>query len=673
MADLNPEQLEAVSHGEGPALVLAGPGTGKTKTLVSRYCRLVRAGVAPTSILATTFSKQAAAALKQRMRDQLRVNTSSLPVSTFHAFCNRVLRNHVDIPAIDGWSVLDDGLRRLKILSKLTSPETGDADDLGDAIARYKDRLITPEAAQALAHSSPLAQRASKLALANAYDHYQSHLREHRLLDFGDMILHTVTALRASQELRQEIAGQFRFLMVDEYQDINPAQDTLLELLLLGHRNLWVVGDDDQAIYGWRGSDVSYIAEFEDRFGGARVVRLERNYRSRDQILQVADCLIRNNSNRLGKKLRPEQSGKTKLVICHARDERTEAEWIARSVQKLIQAGTPHSEIAVLVRTKHLTVPVAAGLRRRGIPHIVRPPSDFWKLPEVNAVLEVARHLDTDSADLTLTLAYLEGPVSSALQDSRGQPFNAQLRSAASSISRGAPRSAPDERKIAWSGNALQAAEEASPYERPSDYLAYVEGQRLAPRTKEGEEAVIVSTIHRAKGLEWEAVFVAAVEAGVLPHSKAEDEEEERRLAFVALTRAKRYLSVSHAEQRVGKPAAPSQFLAEMTREIPSHVIDERTWPEVKQGQTDPATEAGVRASSRVSKVVEVRSPRDLRQPDPVAQLRVLPRCAVEHPSYGIGVVLSTDVKRAVVKFRDGGIYRIPLRNLSLIATESET
>ena len=149
-----------------------------------------------------------------------------------------------------------------------------------------------------------------ELAIANAYQAYQNYLREHRLIDFGDMVMGAVAALDANRDLRHRIAAQFRFLMVDEYQDINPAQDRLLELLLLGHSNLWVVGDDDQAIYGWRGSDVQYITGFERRFPGSRVIRLERNYRSRAQILQVADCLIRNNSRATGKTLRPELAGR---------------------------------------------------------------------------------------------------------------------------------------------------------------------------------------------------------------------------------------------------------------------------------------------------------------------------------------------------------------------------
>jgi DNA helicase-2/ATP-dependent DNA helicase PcrA len=653
MSELNPEQLEAASHGEGPALVLAGPGTGKTTTLVSRYCRLVESGVDPTSILAVTFTRKAAETLTQRIGDRLRVDTKSFPVSTFHAFCER-MRHNGDIPATRGWMLVKKG-QVFKILRelRLALPEAGDVDDLADAIARFKDRLETPERAQQSAREAPVARRTVELAIANVYQAYQNYLREHRLIDFGDMVMAAVTALGANGELRNRIAGQFRFLMVDEYQDINPAQEKLLELLLLGHSNLWVVGDDDQAIYGWRGSDVEYITGFECRFPGSRVIRLERNYRSHSQILQVADCLIRNNSQRLGKTLRPHLTGKTKVVICHAGDEEFEANWISQSVQRLAHAGVPWQEIAVLVRTTHLTFAIEAAFRSRKVPYVVRPARDFWELPEVKAVLEVVRHLETGSGDLSLTQGYLVGPVSQALEDSRESSFATRLRCAAEAIAKRPPLSASTERKIEWSGSAIQVAEEAARHDGPADFLAYVENHRHERKTEEGDDSVIISTIHQAKGLEWEAVFVAAVEGGVLPHNKAADREEERRLAFVALTRAKRYLSVTHAFQRGGRGTEPSPFLAEMTTQVPEEILDERWWPEVR------ARESRSVQPKKNAADVRKRSSAKARAMSPASESQPEGRVQVEHAIFGTGVILSYGAGKVRVKFGDGRVRRI--------------
>jgi DNA helicase-2/ATP-dependent DNA helicase PcrA len=579
---LNREQLEAASHGEGPALVLAGPGTGKTTTLVGRYCRLVESGVDPASILAVTFARKAAQTLTQRIGDRLRVDTKSFPVSTFHAFCERMRRDG-DIPATQGWTLVKEG-QVFEILREVRAalPEAGDVDDLADAIARFKDRLETPNERSKSAREAPVTRRTAELTIANAYQAYQNYLREHRLIDFGDMVMAALTALGADGELRNRIAGRFRFLMVDEYQDINPAQDKLLELLLLGHSNLWVVGDDDQAIYGWRGSDVHYITGFESRFPGSRVIRLERNYRSRAPILRVADGLIRNNPERLGKVLRPQLAGDTKIVMCHAGDESFEADWISRSVQRLAHLGVPWREIAVLVRTNHLTFAIEAAFRSRKIPYVVRPGARLLGI----ARGEGGARSGTASRDrIGRSFAHAgvpRGTRGPGAGDSRGSSFATRLRCAAEAIAKRPPLSASTERKIEWSGSALQVAEEAARHGGPAEFLAYVEDHRHERKTEESDDAVIISTVHQAKGLEWEAVFVAAVEAGVLPHSKAADREEERRLAFVALTRAKRYLSVTHAFQRGGRGTEPSPFWAEMTTGVPGEILDERWWPEVR-------------------------------------------------------------------------------------------
>jgi DNA helicase-2/ATP-dependent DNA helicase PcrA len=646
---LNPEQLAAAAHGEGPALVLAGPGSGKTTALVERYCRLVNEGVDPPSILTATFSVKAAATLRQRIRSRLDLDTRALPIGTFHSFALQMLRENV--PGMRAWRVLEDRPRFAILRTLAHQHKVADPEDLADAIDRFKDRLIDPALARESANS-PV-----EFAIADAYAAYQNHLEQERLLDFSEMIVRAQGILRADAALRKVVGGRFRFVMVDEYQDINRAQDALIELLLVGHSNLWVVGDDDQAIYGWRGSDVRYITDFERRFPGARIHRLERNYRSREQILEVADALIRHNSRRLGKVLRPEVAGSTRVVLCRADNERFEAQWIASSVEKLIRVGTPSSEIAVLIRTKHLTFPVEAALRALGIPYQVRPARDFWEMPEVRAVLEVARYLEAGRGELALTLNYLVEDVSKDLRESRGRSFSARLRSAAEVIAKRPVGSA--ERRIEWSGCARQVADEAGRFEAPAAFLAYVERQKSQRKTEESDQAVIISTIHQAKGLEWEAVFVAAAESGLLPHSKANDEEEERRLAFVALTRAKRYLCVSHSYRRSDKRADPSPFVREMTARIGWEIIDERRWPEQKPARERRKEESKKRSEPK-KRDDRVR-PRaaDRRSRSLASNGQSEDRPQVVHAIFGVGVVLSRGDKKLVVRFADGTVRTI--------------
>jgi DNA helicase-2/ATP-dependent DNA helicase PcrA len=631
---LNPEQADAAGHGEGPALVLAGPGTGKTTTLVARFCRLVESGVSPASILSVTFTNKAAREMERRVHERLGRRGRSRSVKTFHAVCLGLLQEHgaaMGVPRA-GVRVLDSR-ERFALLRKVAGPDIADVDDLADAIARFKDQLISPKEALDSARRAPAGSRQHLTAQALAYGRFQARLRDAGLLEFGDMIALVVQALRADDALRSSIASRFEFVMIDEYQDINRAQDVLVELLLHHHKNLWAVGDDDQAIYGWRGSDVGYIVEFKDRFPDARVIRLASNYRSRTPILVAAASLIRNNSRRLDKRLAATVQGETAIKILEARDEWGESDWIARAVKTLIDGGVRPAAIAILVRTKYLMIPIAAALRRAQIPHEIRPPINLWSQLSARLVVEVARHLSVPSRPLSLSLAYLEGPIGRLLNRSREQPFAWRLREVAALVASRAFSSMSGEKKIEWSEAAIQAAEEAASHPDLDSFLQSLEEPRRETSAARGSDGVVVSTIHQAKGLEWEAVFVAAMERGLLPHVRADDRQEERRLAYVAVTRARRYLTLSYALLRGDEVAAPSPFIAELAANVPPDQIERKRWPQ-------PATRTNrARRRERVARAAAER-------PDVGAR--------ITHPRFGPGTIIDKgENDKLRVRFRD--------------------
>lgn len=693
-ASMNPDQVEAARHREGPALVLAGPGTGKTTTLVGRYCFLVDQGVDPASIFVATFTRKAALQLKERIAARAGIATARLPIGTFHSLCLGILREvgeRVGVPR--DFRTIGDG-QQFRVLRELKLDWPGELEELKDAIARLKDRLVGPEQARREASACRGGNAEERLLLARAYTRYQEALRRRGLFDFGDQIALAVEALREHADLRERYSDRYRYLMVDEFQDINAAQDALLQALLAGHRNLWAVGDDDQAIYGWRGSDVRYVTGFEQAHPGARVLRLQTNYRSPRAILEVADRLIRHNRRRLPKTLEAPKATKAPVVLCRAEDEHREAQWVAHAVRKLLDAGTRPREVAVLLRTNYLTLPFETELRRAGIPFVIRGGPGFWELKEVQTVLEALWPLSQAAASSPCPwagLPYLHERLAEVAQRTRSRPFPKLVEALAEAVAAQPPLSASDETKVRWAGAARQVAAEAREFQDVNVFLAHAATAATAPPADEDADAVVLSTIHQAKGLEWDAVFVCACEAGLLPHEKAEDGEEERRLAFVAATRAKRFLTLSCCRSRNGRPADPSPFLAEMTRGAPAASLSWRrapatcetgSWlgPQPRQSTPPkPAIEkvppafaypkptrmkAGAKGRKPTGPVPGAE-PKHPVPPEPSARARRNTR--VFHSAFGNGVVQRVDGDKWTVAFAKHGVKVILSEYLTVL------
>jgi DNA helicase-2/ATP-dependent DNA helicase PcrA len=562
MASLNPEQEQAAAHRDGPMLVLAGPGTGKTATLVARYARLVREDVEPGAILSITFTRMAAEQLKTRIGRITGQSPKEIAAGTFHAFCRTLLRRFPSRFGELSRRRLVDESEQLAILRNLGNAWMDGEEHLLGEISRLKDGLITPDRQAELAEMAPRAKKDAAFRLAEAYAAYERHLREANLVDFGDLIMAVVEAMK-DPNFARALSGRFRYLMVDEYQDINLAQHELINGLLSAHRNLWAVGDDDQALYGWRGSDVRFILDFQRNYPGTKLVRLVRNYRSTSVIIKAANGLIANNRERLGKEL-ISQSGAGNGAPIDIRSFATpahEAGWIARTARNLIEAGMPPPQIAVLGRVGHHLTEIERAFEREMIPVDLAGVSRFWALPEIKiglrAIARMTGEMMSEYGDRIPV--WLEDKIGSEV---RGLPFHRAAARVCDVLLRNPPGRATPERKDEWRCALEQLKDEVTAC-RTADELRRRIRDSFAEKESEAG-AVRISSIHAAKGLEWRVVFLAGCEADLLPHKKSEDLEEERRLAFVAVTRAKESLFVSYCAERRGQDAGPSDFIEEM-------------------------------------------------------------------------------------------------------------
>jgi DNA helicase-2/ATP-dependent DNA helicase PcrA len=576
LSHLNPEQRAAATCGDGASLILAGPGTGKTTALVARYEFLVRQGVSPATIMAVTFTQKAAQQLKDRIGESLGIDIDRFPIGTFHALGRRLL---IRIAAQAGlppdFRILDEAavqgvFRDLKIF--------WDAEDGGaihDIVSRAKDELLTPSEFRAAVRRQ-FGGAHVLMAAADHYEAYQDELKRRRAVDFGDLIMLVVRAFAADAGLCHAYAGRLRHILVDEYQDINTAQHRLLMGLLSGSASLWAVGDDDQCLYGWRSARVGTILDFPKTFPQARRVVLSRNYRSRRSVVAAATNLIRHNKKRFDKTLsavrqpdtRPDTGPDTRIIVRACDDDMGEADWIAGAVARMLADGIPPDEIAVLYRASHIATRLTTALAARGVPFRVRGGRDFWESPEVRAVVGLLRlthrpgdpHALAQMGDSARTRRLAEKAGALARR-----PYDERCRAAGDAVAAETPKTMDAMRQADWSANAHTAARIAAEAGALPAFMEAIEVQRRALRHTHGN-AVVLSTIHMAKGLEWAAVFIAGCEDTIMPHLLAQDLEEERRLAYVAMTRAKDHLAMSFAVERNGRSQQPSPYLGEAFR-----------------------------------------------------------------------------------------------------------
>jgi len=628
LADLTDPQREAVLHQEGPLLILAGAGSGKTRVITRRIAHLLSTGVKPYQILAITFTNKAAGVMRQRVQDLL--PECKVWISTFHSFGVRILRQYGERMGLDrNFTIYDqtDRTRMVKAAQEMSGVETArfTPETIQGAISKAKNQLLAPDA---------YARQANDFfsqTVAAMYAAYERKLRDANALDFDDLLLWPALALKNDEELRAELDARFRYVLIDEYQDTNKAQYAIARGLSIDQPNLCVVGDPDQSIYKWRGSDIRNILDFERDFPDARIITLERNYRSTKAILHAASHLIAHNRQRKPKNLFTEKSGGEAVTVISYETGLDEAENIARRIAEAVNEGKHHyRDFAVFLRVNALSRNLESAFVRQRIPFQIVRGLAFFDRKENRDVLAYLRLLLNPKDDLSFLRVVNEparGVGKTSLEHLRGfaEPRDISLLSACAELDKIPAikgKAATGLRSFALLMNELRQGMDASPDEvirqvisksgyrhmlknsddpEDQDRLANVEELITAAKQfvdednsrtiadflenitlasdvdgwDENQDCVSVMTLHAAKGLEFPVVYMVAVEQGLLPHERSlakDDElEEERRLAFVGMTRAKEELYLSHSRLREFRGqtlyAVPSMFLDELPSE----------------------------------------------------------------------------------------------------------
>ena len=627
LADLTPAQREAVAHVDGPLLVLAGAGSGKTRVITRRVAYMLGKGIGGANILALTFTNKAAGEMKERI--EALAPRSGVWVGTFHGLCARLLRTYAPLVGIDrGFTIFDqsdrlravkDAMERLELEDASVTPERVDS-----AISRAKNDLVTPEA---------MSKRAGdhvQAVTAKVYARYQERLKAASAVDFDDLLVHLVTILKKHPDVRADLDARFRYVLVDEYQDTNLAQYAIIRALCVDRPNLCVTGDPDQSIYGWRGAKLKNILEFEHDFPGCKVVKLERNYRSTKNILLAADGLIRHNTKRKAKALTTENAQGQPVELTVYGTETEEAQGVASKIVGLVREGEyAYRDVAVFCRVTALTRGLEQAFRSAKIPYQVIGGLSFYERQEIKDVLSYLNLMANPKNDVAFNRVVNVPPRGigkTTLEklgeraESLGIPRLAMAReaSAVPGLKDRAARSLRDfgllmdelvalrdhaaeeviRRLLTLSGYRQALADEGTTgedrlanldelisaarefdREHPGgtvvDFLEEISLASAVDRWKDDAGAVALMTLHAAKGLEFPVAFIVGLEQGLLPHSRSnesDDElEEERRLLFVGITRAERELYLSHCRIREfrGQRQAtiPSCFLAELPEE----------------------------------------------------------------------------------------------------------
>ncbi|MHC5025869.1 MAG: ATP-dependent helicase [Planctomycetota bacterium] len=648
--DLTEPQCEAATLIDGPVLVLAGPGSGKTTVVTRRVAYLIHQGIPPWQILALTFTNKAAGEMRERIDrlvpEDIR-GRRGLTVATFHSFCARLMRVHGPALGLDStWTIYDGGDQRDAIKRAIgrsgLSTENWAPGTVASAISQAKNRLMTADEFAATAGDF------SSRSIARIYTAYERILKDNSALDFDDLLLLTARLFRDDATVRGELQERFQYMLIDEYQDTNHAQFVIADTLAQAHGNICVVGDPDQAIYGWRGADIRNILEFEERYPNARTVALGRNFRSTEHIVAAAAGVIACNRQRRPKPLTTDLGEGRLVTVMTTADEHHEARVIVEAMQKHHEEDDiPYREMAVLYRVNALSRVLEEAMRNARVPYVIARGTAFYERKEVRDALAYLRLVVNDRDEVALrrivndpprgigktSLDRLDAwamanglPLLDALaragevQGLTARAANAMVRFAAmlrkwqAPHHEGGPATLGDlaervvseggleahykkpgqqdgEDRLANLAELISAAAQFEPVEPDEQdeelpgvesmtpvcarLLAFLESVALvsdADRVDPERGAVTLMTLHTAKGLEFGVVAMAGLENNLLPHSRAAHDvtelEEERRLCFVGMTRAKRHLYMSRAQVRTQRGlrerTVPSLFLEEI-------------------------------------------------------------------------------------------------------------
>ena len=726
LTGLNPEQRQAVELTDGPVLVLSGAGTGKTRVLITRLAYILGKRLAqPWQILAVTFTNRAAREMRERVAGLVGPMAESLWLGTFHALGVRILRKHGELVGLKSNFTILDSDDQLRLLKQVMEADGIDhkkwpAQVVLSVIQRWKDKGLTPDRVTPSMAGDLAAGRAVDL-----YRAYQERLITLNATDFGDLLLHCLTLFQDYAEVLQEYQDRFRYILVDEYQDTNVAQYLWLRLLCQKHRNLCCVGDDDQSIYSWRGAEVGNILRFEKDFTDAKVVRLERNYRSTPTILAAASALIDYNEDRLGKTLKPavETDGEpdAPVTVKGVWDGPEEARWVIEEIEALQTKGQSLSSMAILVRAGFQMLEFEERFITTGVPYRVVGGPRFYERLEIRDAIAYLRCITTPTDDLAFER--IVNKPKRSIGDTTVQKIHVYARSSGLSLMEAALRLTETDELRAQTRKALTTLitdmsrwrslrDGLSPADLAAQVLdesgytemwqkdtspeapgrlenlkefvggleewdtigAFLEHVSLVMEndSKAGDEAVTIMTLHGAKGLEFDTVFLPGWEEEIFPHRRALDDgggaavEEERRLAYVGLTRARKKVSISYAANRrvynQWQASLPSRFIGELPDKHIEHISDNGLMGSFGEGRADGFSDGWNSGSSwntkrgRKAPVIEGDSWQvEARESSGgyAVGMRIF------HQKFGYGIIQAVDDTRLEIAFDKAGDKKV--------------
>lgn len=707
---LNEKQQEAVLATEGPVLIVAGAGSGKTRALTHRVAYLIKEKhVAPWNILAVTFTNKAANEMKQRILDLLKEQgLEELPtVGTFHAICAQILRRHIHLLGYENQFVIYDTNDQVVLMKQLMKERHIDEKQLNPKavlghISQAKNQLMTPEYYQSRAHNYFTEK------VAELYDPYQKRLAQSQALDFDDLLMKTVELFESQPEILDHYQERYRYISVDEYQDTNHAQYTLIKRLAAKYRNICVIGDPDQSIYSWRGANMQNILDFEKDYPEALIITLEQNYRSTSVILEVAHAVISRNRNRKEKQLWTEREGGSKLRVLRSRDERDEAMKVALSIGEHLRSheSPDYRDFAVLYRTNAQSRTLEEAFMRHGIPYKIVGNVKFYLRKEIKDIVAYLKVIHNPDDTVSL-LRIINTPARKigtktieSLQDfarreaisfyramERVQEIHSLSPSKHAAIEKFTKlirhfqnlnqefnAAGVLKHVITESGYKDFLLEDKSPdgearFQNIQELISVADkyellepGVSLATFLEEialisdldslenEHNAVTLMTLHSAKGLEFPTVFMTGLEEGIFPHSRSlfepQELEEERRLMYVGLTRAMNHLYLLYANQRM--------LFGEFKQNAPSQFL-----LDIPEEHIEGSTPEPVAPASFTGRPIPVET----EDFDGVESLELSDGDRVKHRSFGEGVVLNVKGGIVTIAFKD---QKVGIKKLAL-------
>ncbi|MEF9951281.1 MAG: DNA helicase PcrA [Clostridium sp.] len=701
---LNDSQREAVETLNGPLLILAGAGSGKTRVLTYRIAHLIDNGVFPDNILAITFTNKAAREMKERIEALVDEKAKSIWVGTFHSICVRILRQHIEKIGYDKTFVIYDSSDQEKLVKECLKELNIDekqfpAKGMLGNIGSLKDNLIDWKKFKK--ENENVFEKKNTVLV---YERYQKKLESNNALDFDDIIMKTVQLLNDNPDLLAYYHRRFNYILVDEYQDTNGAQYNLIKILAEGHKNLCVVGDDDQSIYGWRGADIRNILDFEKDYENTKVIKLEQNYRCTKKILNAANCVIANNENRKNKRLWTENEDGETIKFYKGNSDREESSFIADKLQSYINDGFSAKECAILYRTNAMSRILEESLMNRGVPYKIIGGLKFYDRKEVKDIIAYLRVINNPADAISLERivnvpkrgigdASVERVKEYALQIDSSlystmidiEEVPALNKRAINAIEKFISimntlilskdtmgvseiikeiidktgyiedlKAQQDKDKIDRVQNVQEffsaAIEFETSDEEDTSLSAFLEKIALVSDQDNitDDSRVTLMTLHTAKGLEFPIVFIAGFEEGIFPHFRAledEDEmEEERRLCYVGITRAKKNLYLTCARQRLmfGRTSfnAPSSFL----EEIPGDIVEDispapkESFNRIYKHESQPI----IKAANRNIHTKVVMPNMESKRINSLSTGEIKAGVKVKHKVFGKGLVIST-------------------------------